>query len=119
MTRQYQRDSGCAAMGVSVIFVSHDRCALLFSVRWTHARANGTAGQGTHATKNDARAETANMELTDPCHSRTYKCWTPVTRELGIFENEHDFSVARSGSEWLDSGFLENVMCFRKRNVFF
>ena len=26
MSRQYQRDSGCAAMGVSVFFVSHNGC---------------------------------------------------------------------------------------------
>ena len=65
---------------------------LLLSVRWT--RENGTIDQGTHATKNDAGTETANVELTDQCH--------PRTRNL---KNEHDFSVALSGSEWLDSGF--------------
>ena len=41
------------------------------------ARENGTIDQGTRATKNDAREEaTSNMEATDPCHPRTWKCWT-------------------------------------------
>ena len=49
------------------------------------ARANGTTDQGTHATKNDARAEaTANMEQTDACQPPKWTCQTPVTRELGV-----------------------------------
>ena len=33
---------------------------------------NETTDHSIRATKNDARAETANMELTDPCHPRTW-----------------------------------------------
>ena len=87
--------------------MSCDGCVAGFGA--VNARANGTTDQCTRATKNDARAETANMELTDPCHPRTWKCQTPVTRELVIFlgKNKHDFSVARSGSSWLFCGFSE------------
>ena len=45
----------------------------------------------------------------------------PVTRELGHVKNEHDFSVARSGSSWLFVAFLSFSVArqwlFEKRTV--
>ena len=66
-----------------------------------------------------AGAETANMELTNECHSQTWKCRTPVTRELEsptplspanleFFKNEHDFQWL-GGQSWLFVAFLRFV----------
>ena len=56
------------------VFVSCDECVARSGA--VDARENGTTDQCTRATKNDARAEASNMELTDL-----------VTRELGSAGN--------------------------------
>ena len=114
MSKQYQRDSGCAAMGVSVIFVSRDGCVTSFllavmgvvaGLGAVDARANGTTDQGTRATKNDARAEaTANMEHTDACQPPKWKCRTPVTHELGSAGPPAPANVEFKRRTWLFSG---------------
>ena len=84
---------------------------LLVLARWT--RANGTTDQCTHATKNGARAETANMELTDPCHPRTCKCLTPVIRELGSPRHQSPTNLEVLDPVTTDLGILKTNMTFQ------
>ena len=109
--RQYQWDSSCTAMGMSVIFVSRDGYVRDFcEPRWVcdkflcrdvcvagfgavDARANGTIDQCNRRDQKTMREQktTANMEQTDACQPPKWKCWTPVFHNFGILKNERGF----------------------------
>ena len=59
------------------------------------------------------RAEAiANMELTDPCHPRTCKCRTPVTREHETNMTFQWFAVARRDFSELFQWLAVDFLCF-------